>query len=51
VQIKRWILAESLRRVVGAAGEGFEPRLTDPLESVSIHPWLFAVVQKSAFLS
>jgi hypothetical protein len=25
----------------GAAGLGFEPRLTDPLESVSIHPWLF----------
>jgi hypothetical protein len=34
-----------------AAGLGFAPRLTDPLESVSIPSWLFAVVQKSAFLS
>ena len=33
-----------------AAGLGFEPRLTDP-ESVSIHPWLFTAVQKTAFLS
>ena len=34
-----------------AAGLGFEPRLTDPLESVSIHPWLFTAVQKMAFSS
>src|ERR687890_174883 len=34
----------------GAAGLGFEPRLTDP-ESVSIYPWLFTAVQKTAFLS
>ena len=33
-----------------AAGLGFEPRLTDP-ESVFIHPWLFAGVQKTAYLS
>ena len=30
-----------------AAGEGFEPSLTDP-ESVSIHPWSFTAVQKPA---
>ena len=35
----------------GGAGLGFEPRLTDPLESVSIPLWLFAVVQKSTSLS
>ena len=34
-----------------AAGLGFEPRLTDPLESVSLHPVLFTVVQKTAYLS
>jgi hypothetical protein len=34
----------------GAAGLGFEPRLTDP-ESVSIYPWLFTAVQKTAYLS
>ena len=34
-----------------AAGEEFEPRLTDPLESVSKHPWLFTAVQKGVFLS
>ena len=33
-----------------AAGLGFEPRLTD-LESVSTLSWLFAAVQKTAFLS
>src|ERR687897_701469 len=27
--------------LTGAAGLGFEPRLTDPLESVSIHLWSF----------
>jgi hypothetical protein len=31
-----------------AAGLGFEPRLTDP-ESLSIHPWLFTSVQKTAY--
>ena len=34
-----------------AAGLGFEPRLTDPLESVSIPSWLFAAVQNMAFSS
>ena len=29
MQLKHWVLAKSLRRVVGAAGEGFEPSLTD----------------------
>src|SRR4028118_1332120 len=33
-----------------AAGPGFEPGLSDS-ESVSIHPWLFTAVQKSAFSS
>ena len=34
-----------------AAGLEFEPRLTDPLESVSLHPELFTAVQKTAYLS
>ena len=34
-----------------AAGLGFEPRLTDPLESVSTHPWLFIAVQNTTFFS
>ncbi len=33
-----------------AAGPGFEPGLSDS-ESVSIDPWLFTAVQKTAFLS
>ena len=35
---------------MGAVGLGFEPSLTDP-ESVSALSWLFAVVQKTAYLS
>jgi hypothetical protein len=34
-----------------AAGLGFEPRLTDPLESVSTPSPLFTAVQKPTFLS
>jgi hypothetical protein len=35
--------------VKGAAGLGFEPRLTDLIESVSIPSWLFAAVQNRSF--
>ena len=37
-----------LQDLYGAAGLGFEPRLTDP-ESLSIHPWLFISVQNTAY--